>query len=134
MHEKPSRRRGWRLIAGLALVVVGLGVFVVLQGSIAPLLTYLPFLLILACPLMMIFMMGSMNSMDTMHHHSGPQGLHDGAYDNTPTMEGLTRDEQIWALRNELTKMAWQQETLRQDLERLEGKHLVDADKTPVTS
>lgn len=48
--------------------------------------------------------------------------------------EELTRDEQIWALRNEHTKIAWRQETLRQDLERLEGKHVVDADKTTVIS
>lgn len=112
----------WKRVGGAALVILALvaGVFLALGNSAAGLLAYLPFLLILACPLMMIFMMGSMNSMGTMNHHSRPRGLQDGAYDNRPTMEGLTRDEKVWALRYELTSMAWRQESLRQELERLE--------------
>ena len=128
MNNLKLRTFNWKLIGGAVLVILALaiGVFLAQGTSAAGLLTYLPFLLFLACPLMMVFMMGSMG-----HHGSVPHALHDhdGVHDDSPNMSGLTRDEQIWALRNELTRMAWRQEALRQDLEHLEHEHVVDADE-----
>ena len=126
MNNRKLGTFNWKLIGGAVLVILALviGVFLAQGNSAAGLLTYLPFLLILACPLMMVFMMGSMG-----HHGSEPHTLHDGVSDEMPDMSGLTRDEQVWALRNELTRMAWRQEALRQDLEHLEHEHVVDADE-----
>ena len=123
----------WKRVGGAVLVILALvaGLLLAQRNSTSELLAYLPFLLILACPLMMVFMMGSMGSMD--HRHSASH-LHDDSVDdampNMPNMSGMTRDEQVWILRNELTRMAWRQESLRQDLERLENEHTADAEKT----
>jgi hypothetical protein len=76
---------------------------------------------------MMIFMMGSMDRMD--HSQSGLLGRHDGINDEVPDTTGMTRDEQVWTLRNELTRIAWRQETLRQDLERLEHDRVADTEE-----
>lgn len=120
----------WKRIRGVALVTLALVAGLLLaQGSGGSgLLAYLPFLLILACPLMMIFMMGSMGRME--HGQSGLSGRHDGISDEMPDTTGMTRDEQVWMLHNELTRMTWRQESLRQALERLEHDHAVDADET----
>ncbi len=46
---------------------------------------------------------------------------------------GLSRVEQVHALRGELTRMAWRQEALRKDLDQLEaeqkGEPMVDAEQ-----
>lgn len=117
MNNRKLGTFNWKLIGGAVLVILALviGVFLAQGNSAAGLLTYLPFLLILACPLMMVFMMGSMG-----HHGSEPHALHNSVHDDSPNMSGLTRDKQVWALRNELTRMAWRQETLCQKLEQLE--------------
>jgi hypothetical protein len=72
------------------------------------------FLLVLACPLMMLFMMGSMN------HQAGSDEHEPGVGSQLPNLEGLTRDEQVQALRGEMTRINWRQATLRQEVERLE--------------
>lgn len=46
-------------------MLIGVAALAVLGIAGLPVLSYLPFLIILACPLMMIFMMGSMG-----HDHS----------------------------------------------------------------
>jgi hypothetical protein len=48
-------------------MLIGVGVLFVLGLAGLPVLTYVPLLIILACPLMMIFMMRGMN-------HGGDQG------------------------------------------------------------
>lgn len=53
-------------------MLIGVGIFVVLGIAGLPVLNYLPLLIILACPLMMIFMMRGMG-----HDHGGPQHDHD---------------------------------------------------------
>jgi uncharacterized membrane protein YuzA (DUF378 family) len=128
MNKKLFGAINWKLIGVLALAVVVIVALLATFGNGTSLLAYLPYLLLLACPLMMIFMMGSMG-----HHGSGPHALHDGVHNDGPDIAGLTRDEQVWALRNELTRMAWHQEALRQDLERLEHERVVDADEAART-
>lgn len=114
MNTRQSGRFSWKLVGGLALFAVGIGALIATQGTGAPLSTYLPFLLILACPLMMIFMLGSMD------HGSDAHEVHKNVRGVSLDEMGQSHDEQIWALRNELTRMAWRQESLRQELERLE--------------
>lgn len=113
MNERRSGgfNRSQKLIGGLTLVI-GIGVVIAALASGSAVVSFLPFLLTLACPLMMLLMMGS------MHH----QTRHDGdernitSSDAAPDPEGLTRDERI--------------RVLRQDLERLERERPVDADST----
>lgn len=49
-------------------MLIGVAILFVLGLAGLPVLTYVPLLIILACPLMMIFMMGGMN------HGGGDQG------------------------------------------------------------
>ena len=42
-------------------MLIGVGILFVLGFAGLPVLTYVPLLIILACPVMMIFMMGGMN-------------------------------------------------------------------------
>ena len=49
-------------------MLIGAGILFVLGLAGLPVLTYVPLLIFLACPLMMIFMMGGMN------HGGGDQG------------------------------------------------------------
>ena len=77
---------------------------------------------------MMIFMMSSMGQ----HHMAGSDEQPGDTSEDLPNLAGLPRDQQVWALRNELTRMAWRQEALRHDLEQLEAEQktgrLVDAE------
>ncbi len=131
--DKHSSAFSWKWVGGAALLILALvaGLSLVQGNNASGLLGYLPFLLILACPLMMPFMMGSMGSM--VHRQSASQhedNCVDGAAPRMPDMSGMTRDEQVWTLRNELTRMAWRQESLRQDLERLEHERIADGEET----
>jgi hypothetical protein len=49
-------------------MLIGVGVLFVLGLAGLPVLTYLPLLIFLACPLMMMLMMGSMNHGGDAHH------------------------------------------------------------------
>lgn len=51
-------------------MLIGVGILFVLGLAGLPVLAYAPLLILLACPLMMIFMMGGMN------HGGGDQGAH----------------------------------------------------------
>lgn len=56
-------------------MLIGVGVLFVLGLAGLPVLNYVPLLIILACPLMMMFMMGGMN------HGGGQQGAqHDHSH------------------------------------------------------
>jgi hypothetical protein len=56
-------------------MLIGVGILFVLGLAGLPVLTYVPLLIILACPLMMMFMMGGMN------HGGGGQGAqHDHSH------------------------------------------------------
>lgn len=112
----------WRWLLAAAVAVGAILIFAT-GGSGGG--TGLWFLLVLACPLMMLFMMGS------MQHQPNADGSHSHMVsDESPDLTGLTRDEQIRALRNEMTRMNWRQEALRQELERLEGERTVDTAPT----
>ncbi len=113
----------WRWLLA-AVVAVGAIVIFATGGNGGGIGLWL--LLVLACPLMMLFMMGSMQHQpndDSAHNHMASD-----AY--TTDLTGLSHDEQVRALRNELTRMNWRQETLRQDLERLEREQPVDSSPT----
>ena len=133
MNERPAGGRNQKWLLGVLALVVGIGIVVaVLSRNVgAVLLSFLPYLLILACPLMMLFMMGPMGH-NHMAGHDGHQGSVSGT--TTPNLHGLSRDDQVRALRGELTRLAWRQEALRQDLERLESEpnaeQVVDAEHT----
>lgn len=127
MKPRNTVRFGWKAIGAVAFVAVGLVIVGASHESRAQLLTYLPFVLILACPLTMLIMMGSMGS---MHQNSERRQLQDGMSDVLPNTSNLTRDEQLWALRNEITHIDWRQESLRRDLERLEHERSLDPDIT----
>ena len=101
----------WKGLAGVAHVATGL--LIATQNVAAAVLPIL--LLHLVCPLMMLFMMGS------MEHLSGSEHDHAAVPGDVPDLNGLTRDQQVWALRGEMTKLAWRQEALRHDLEQLEA-------------
>jgi DUF2933 family protein len=98
-------------------------------GGCLTLLGYLPYLLILlilACPVMMLFMMGSMG-----HNHMAGSNVPQGdVSDDSRELAGLAHDEQVRALRDQLTSMAWRQEALRHDLEQLEPDRVVEAEKS----
>lgn len=134
MNDMRSGGSNRKLMVGLVLVI-GSGLVVLALANGTNLLSFLPFLLILACPLMMIFMMGSMGH----NHMSGMSSdeQHSAAPGDLPDLSGLPRDRQVWALRRELTRMAWQQEALRHDLEQLEAEQkadrIVDAERTATT-
>lgn len=119
-----------RLLIGVLVVVIGIGVVIAALGIDlrAGILSFLPYLLIVACPLMMLFMMGSMGH----NHMSGHDEYQGNASSTMPNLQGLSRDGQVRALRGELTRLAWRQEALRSDLERLEAKQkseeIIDAE------
>lgn len=121
----------YRLLIGVLVLVIGIVVVVAALGTDirAGILSFLPYLLILACPLMMLFMMGSMGH----NHMSGPDARQSGAFDTVSDLKELPREEQVRALRGELTRLAWRQEALRHDLERLEAQqkaeHMVNAEQ-----
>ena len=108
-------RFNWKVLAVVATVAIGL--LIATQYATASVLPNL--LLILVCPLIMLFMMGSMDhtsEVDRQHRATS------GDIPNLPYLKGLRHDEQDRALRRELTKMAWRQEALRHNLERLEAE------------
>ena len=123
MNKRFGGLWGWLLVAAVA---VGAIVFLATAGNGSGIGLW--FLLILACPLMMLFMMGS------MQHQPGADGSqHHTAAGEAPNLEGLTRDERIQVLRTEMTRMNWRQESLRQELERLEQERLANTSPTGAT-
>lgn len=121
MHDMHSAGSNRKLMGGLVLVL-GVGLVIAALASGTNLLPFLPYLLILACPLMMIFMMGSMG-----HQHSlAPSELTVSSAEDQLDMAGLSPDQKARALRRELTRLAWRQEALRQDLERFEAEQNVE--------
>lgn len=121
MNQKPARGANRKLLGVLGLVI-GIGVVIAALSSNtgAGILSFVPYLLILACPLMMLVMMGSMGSMS--HNHLTPNEQRDNIHDALPDLRGLSREEQVRGLRGELSRMAWRQEALRHDLDQLEAE------------
>ncbi len=130
MNDRHSRGTNRKLLVALALVV-GIGVVIAFLGSGTRVLSFLPLLLTLACPLMMLFMMGAMGH----NHMSAPNGNQDSMSDAAPDLKELSREEQVRVLRGKLTRMAWQQEALRHELEQLDAKQrddpVVDTEPMP---
>lgn len=99
----------WKVLAGLGMVAVGVGMYRPdLLGAA------LPILLLAACPLSMLWMMRAMN-------HG------DGAANRTPT-PGISDDPA--ELRNRMNLLAAEQEQISEQLARL-GASPVPSDDTP---
>ena len=89
MDMQQNGPRFWRSPGGIGLLVVALvGGFFLLTEHWAHLLGWLPFLLILACPLMHIF----------MHHGHGLGGETQGATPREATMNSANSDYGLWSL------------------------------------
>ncbi len=90
MHSGGSNRK----FVGGVVVVIGIGLVIAVLASGTSLLAFVPFLLLLACPLMMIFMMGSMG-----HYHMAGSNEQPGSDGSTPSdlpnMAGLSRDQRV---------------------------------------
>ena len=96
----------WRVLVGLA--VVGLAVWVVAPQLV---LAALPLLLIVACPLSMLVMMGRMR---------GGQP----AQANQLPAEGRTRDEQVAELRSRFLSMQAEQEAIVRQIAEIESPEI----------
>ena len=73
-HEREDTPAFWRSPAGLALLVaVAVGGFYLVTEHTAHLLGALPYLILLACPLMHVFMHRGHG-----HHHGHPRSSDDG--------------------------------------------------------
>ena len=93
----------WKVLAGLA--VVGLAVWVVAPQFV---LAALPLLLVVACPLSMLVMMGRMR---------GGQPVQA----NQPPAAGQTRDEQAARLRSRLLSMQAEQKVIARQIAEIES-------------
>lgn len=138
--KEPRRTRavnGRRLLGGRAVLrwvwpvgvaaLIAFALWLIPTSSGTSLESLLPFMLVLACPLMMIFMMGSMNHMHGRHDLASSHAMDQSQLD----LSRLTPEEQVRALRSELARMNWRQEALRQDVERLELKQRGRSGDTP---
>lgn len=123
LRRPPGSRRipRWALVGGV-LLLSGTALLFLPRSRAGTWLTFLPFALFLACPLMMLFMMGSMS-----HGASANGHLSAHSHDVHQELDRLTRDEQGDGLRDELARLTARQEALRQDLERLEAERVPDA-------
>ncbi|MHB8577826.1 MAG: DUF2933 domain-containing protein [Dehalococcoidia bacterium] len=102
----------WKVIGGLA--VVGLGI-VILEPKLIR--AALPLLLLAACPLSMLFMMGGMGKMTGMKGDA-----HEAQPDQAKKLAGrvLTRDEHLAELALQLSQMQAQQADIAREVARLE--------------
>ena len=108
----------WKVLAGLAVVAVS--IFVV-APQLA--LSALPILLLLACPLSMLFMMRGMGNSGSM---SGMQGMQ-GSQIELPHAVPLTRNAQIAELAEQLTRVQAEQDALEREIAALSFPDVTDA-------
>jgi len=97
----------WKVIAGLS--AVGLGIWVVAPSFVG---AALPLLLVLACPLSMLFMMRSMG---------GSQCASQGSQVRQPSTAGLTREEQLAELKAQLSSIKAEHDTLAREIGDMEA-------------
>lgn len=130
----------WKVIGGLA--VVGVGIFIVQPGLIG---RALPLLLLAACPLSMLLMMGGMGKMAGMKHEGGGGpytcSMHPSVHSDRPgrcpscgmslvltgpakqvaqaVPTNLSREDRLAGLKNQLGAMEAEQQRIAQEIERL---------------
>jgi hypothetical protein len=100
----------WKVLGGLA--VVGVIVWVVAPQLV---LAALPLLLVAACPLSMLVMMGRMR---------GGQEATQPAQANQPPDAGRTRDEQVVELRSRLLSARAEQEVIARQIAEIESPEI----------
>jgi hypothetical protein len=76
-------------------------------------------MLALMCALMMLFMLGSMQ-----RQSAGDRDQRRLALIDASELDGLTEDDGVRPLRAEMTRINWRQDSLHQDIERLERERL----------
>lgn len=125
MTKSNNNNSKYLVFGGIALLVLAVLAF-------AP--QVFPVLIFLACPLMMLFMMGS-----GMHGHGHSGGMQQPQYSSHQHEEGrqsilppganppLTQEEQLAELKLQLYQLQCQQEGLAQEIRRLEGDHLTSS-------
>lgn len=117
MADLRRRAHGWRLWAVLGGAVIVIAVI----AKLAP--VSLPLLLLLACPLSMMFMMSGMGHA----HGSDPHVVDASPQIPLPSLESLPYDDQVRLLRTRLLSLHAEREVVADMLDRLEGR-------TPTTS
>ena len=103
---------GWWLWAVLGGAIVVIAV----MAKLAP--ASLPLLLLLACPLSMMFMMGGMGHM----HGGNPHVVDTSPQTPLPSLESLPYDDQLRLLRTRLLNLQAEREVVADTLDRLEGR------------
>lgn len=103
----------WKVVAGLA--VVGVGIWVVKPGLIG---AALPLLILAACPLSMLLMMRGMGG----QRAGEPQGAARPEAAGQPLPPGLTREKQLAELRARATALQSRHEAIARELARLEAE------------
>lgn len=112
MADLRRRAHGWRLWAVLGGAVIVIAV----MAKLAP--ASLPLLLLLACPLSMMFMMGGMGHT----HGSDPHVVDASPQIPLPSLESLPYDDQVRLLRTRLLSLHAEREVVADTLDRLEGR------------
>ncbi|MDE3075104.1 MAG: DUF2933 domain-containing protein [Chloroflexota bacterium] len=112
-------RLNWKLIAGLAVVVVGLWVAVPSFGTFAG--SAAPFLLVLACPLMMLFMHGGHGGHAGHDAQSETQGASCHAAGGGEPVEAPSREARLEELRRQQRKLELDIAALASDIRRSEN-------------
>ncbi|MBI2940240.1 MAG: DUF2933 domain-containing protein [Chloroflexi bacterium] len=113
----------WKVIAGLA--AVGVVAWVAAPSLVV---ATLPLLLLAACPISMLLMMRAMQGMPSGQCTSRPEQI------SRPSGVGLTRDEQIVALKGQLASVQVQQEAIAREIARLESLSPPNAHETEVAA
>ncbi len=111
-----GRCLNWKVIAGLAVVGVGI-------GAVAPnlLRAALPLLIVAACPLSMFFMMRGMGGTGGGQCAGQPQQAAQPGSASLPALTGRDREAQLAELRGHLAGMREQHESLARAIARLEA-------------
>ncbi len=101
--------RLWAILGGAVVVIAAV-------AKLSP--ASLPLLLLLACPLSMMFMMGGMGHT----HGSDPHVIDASPQIPLPSLESLPYDDQVRLLRTRLLSLQAEREVVADTLDRLEGR------------
>ncbi len=107
MNKMGGMCLNWKVIAGLS--ALGLGIWVVAPSFVG---AALPLLLVLACPLSMLFMMRGMG---------GSQCASQGSQVRRPAAAGLTREEQLAEMKAQLASIKAEHDTIAREIGEMEA-------------
>jgi len=107
MNKMGGMCLNWKVIAGLS--ALGLGIWVVAPSLVG---AALPVLLVLACPLSMLFMMRGMG---------GSQCASQGSQARRPATTGLTREQQLAEMKTQLATIKAEHDTIANEIGEMEA-------------